>query len=612
MPIRICCIYIICFFLSLPAFSQEMLAPLGYNPARAKRNVSAKPIYAKTTALTLPFFEDFTYEDDPDTTRWVERQVYVNNTMGIKPVSRGIATFDGLDQNGIPYDPVLSTHLLYADSLTSQVIDLSTLSPADSVYLSFFYQPQGNGFYPEASDSLIVYMKRKITTGAWVKVWAIPGSQLQPFKQAMVAVTNPDFFHADFQFRFVNKASVNTNDDVWNVDYIRMAAGRNMYDTLINDVAFSSEPTFILNDYTYMPYHQFMVNPSGELAPAHAASINNLSNSPASVQYDFTATELLTGTPLANETGGPISIAPRQEASLNYSTYANNIPNGGQYQRAVFENKYFIQARPGEPVSNDTIVREQKFENYLAYDDGSAEKSYYLKLGATLPGKTAIEYRLNRKDTLLGVAIYFARQVPMAGYKDFSVAVYRELGSNGAPDVVAFQQNFLFPGYLNTNHFYFYKFDSPVILDKGTFFMGTIQPASGVSDSLYFGLDANRITGNHAYFNVGGFWEPSAVSGAVMIRPVIGWIIASDVPEVPKKEELWGLYPNPATDIVKLNYSFNHSCTYEITNTQGRVVQSGALGEDRAVNIQLLMPGVYYMHLKADGILASPQKLVKY
>lgn len=611
MQIRTIIIYLICLAFSLPVIAQERLAPLRYNPAMARQN-SKKPVSLKTTALTLPFFEDFAYYDNPDTIRWVDRQVFINNTMGINPVSRGVATFDGLNEYGIPYDPVQSSHLLYADSLTSRSIDLSGNNPGDSIYLSFFYQPQGNGFYPEVSDSLILYMKRKITTGAWVKVWSMQGKQLQPFKQVMVPVVNADFFYDDFQFRFVNKASMNTNDDVWNVDYIRMGANRHMYDTLINDVAFSSEPSFMLNDFTYMPYHQFMINPGGELTSGHLATVHNLSGSQADVQYGFTATEQMSGTPLAGDNSGTLSIAPYQESQFAYTMYTNNVPNGGQYQRVVFENKYFLQARPGEPAVNDTIIREQRFENYLAYDDGSAEKSYYLHLGTTLPAKTAIEYRLNRQDTLLGVAIYFGRQVPLATYKDFSVAVYKQLGSNGAPDQLAYQQNFLLPGYLNTDQFYFYKFDSPVILPQGTFYIGTIQPASGVSDSLYLGLDANRVNGNHAYFNVSGFWEPSTVNGAIMIRPVIGWIIASTVPDVVKKQELWDIHPNPAANSIKLNYNFDKPCAYEITDMQGKTILAGAVPADKQVSIASLMPGMYFVHINAEGVVALPQKLIKY
>ena len=169
----------------------------------------------------------------PDDEKWIDDQVYINNTMAIDAITKGVATFDALNANVLPYNDTDANLLIFADSLTSQPIDLSVHTPADSIYLSFYYQPQGNGFNPETSDSLIVYLKRNTNTSAWVKAWSAPGNLVGPFMQVMVPVKDPQYFFDNFQFRFVNKATIKDNDDVWNVDYIRMAAGRNMNDTAI-------------------------------------------------------------------------------------------------------------------------------------------------------------------------------------------------------------------------------------------------------------------------------------------------------------------------------------------------------------------------------------------
>lgn len=593
--------------------AQERIAPLGRNPyANETRPVSAARSAKKTTVLTLPFFDDFSYHGHPDTAKWADYKAYVNNTMCVNPISRGVATLDGLNEYGWPYDPNVSTRLLYADSLTSQGIDLSTHTPADSIYLSFYYQPQGNGFYPEASDSLIVYFRRNTTTGAWVKIWSVAGSTLKPFQQVMLPVVQPEYFHADFRFRFVNKASMNTNDDVWNIDYVRMDAGRNMYDTAVNDVAFTTDPGFMLNDFTYMPYHQFMIDPAGELAASMETAIRNNKTNAESVGYGYIATEQVTGAPLSSNTSNTVSINQKAESKVTFPVYSNNVPTPGGFQRAVFENKYFIQGTSAvDPKQNDTIVREQKFENYLAYDDGTAEKSYYLNLFTTLPGKTAIEYRLSRKDTLLGAAIYFGRQVPMGTNKDFSIIVYKNIGMNGGSDEIAYQQDFYFPGYLQNDVFYTYRFDKPVVLEPGTFYIGTLQPAAGVSDSLYFGLDANRIGGNHLYYNVQGFWESSTVSGALMMRPIMGWIAPTNVNDAVRKEEKWEIAPNPAGNTLQLQYSFDKTTTFELTDMQGRVVLHGQAAAGKDIDISSIVPGVYFVRLQAEGTYTTPKKLVK-
>ena len=121
-----------------------------------------KAAYSKTTALSLPFFEDFTnYETFPNPLKWKDALVYINNTFPINPISRGVATFDGLNAYGLPYDSVNKYASIYADSLCSQQIDLSTYIANDSIYLSFYYQPGGYGFEPDLNDSLMLFFKLK-------------------------------------------------------------------------------------------------------------------------------------------------------------------------------------------------------------------------------------------------------------------------------------------------------------------------------------------------------------------------------------------------------------------------------------------------------------------
>jgi hypothetical protein len=78
---------------------------------------------------------------------------------------------------------------------------------------------------------------------------------------------------------------MNTNDDVWNVDYIRFAAGRNMNDTVVDDVAFTVSPSYMLNDFTYMPYRQFIANTNSERATQHTTTIRNGYGGAQTVNY---------------------------------------------------------------------------------------------------------------------------------------------------------------------------------------------------------------------------------------------------------------------------------------------------------------------------------------
>lgn len=597
------------FLSCILSFAQERVTSIDHNPFLADTRASAR---LKTTALSLPFFEDFTGTGVfPDETKWTDRSVYVNNTMGFKPVSRGVATFDALNERGGPYDSSSSSALLYADSLTSQPIALETFQPGDSIYLSFFFQPQGNGFSPESQDSLMLFFKR--TNGDWDKVWSIEGGTLADFTQVMIPVKDTGYLHNGFQFRYVNKASININDDVWNLDYIRMSAGRTIIDTAVNDVATSTEPSFILNDYTSMPYRQFAANINGELSSQHYFYDRNNYLSGQQVSYGYTAREKGSGTVLGSSPLVSATIPAETEQQFQFPMYPVSFAAPGPYSRVVFENKYYAKPAIPDVAENDTIVRQQVFDNYLAYDDGTAEKSYFLNQFATLPAKTAIEFHLNEPDTLRGVAIYFGRSVPLASNKFFSIAVYDNIALSGGTDSLLYEEELLFPGYADTvNHFWFYRFTTPVALKAGNFFIGTVQPTASGSDSLYFGLDVNRIGGNHLYFDVSGFWESSLVSGAVMMRPVLGQpVVGTAVDAVNRTETDWQIFPNPAQD--RLNIQLNNpvKAIYSITDLSGRTVLQGSLKTDKMLDISRLGPGIYFVRILAAGVISSPKKIIK-
>ena len=79
------------------------------------------------------------------------------------PVNLGAATFDAIDQSGHVYStaswiPFKADELLTQDIRLDSIFQPSAreLSPEDSVYLSFYYQPQGRGNQPEPFDSLVL------------------------------------------------------------------------------------------------------------------------------------------------------------------------------------------------------------------------------------------------------------------------------------------------------------------------------------------------------------------------------------------------------------------------------------------------------------------------
>ncbi|MFO8128614.1 MAG: T9SS type A sorting domain-containing protein [Bacteroidales bacterium] len=152
-------------------FSQEVVTGLMSNPVIKKQisgEISQQPDKDRDIItprpIQLPFFDDFHQEGIfPDTARWTDREVFVNADFPFRSANVGAATFDAIDDKGNLYSNA-STFPFIGDRLTSKPIRLDSIfSPApkaltvsDSIYLSFYYQPQGRGNAPEEWDSLVL------------------------------------------------------------------------------------------------------------------------------------------------------------------------------------------------------------------------------------------------------------------------------------------------------------------------------------------------------------------------------------------------------------------------------------------------------------------------
>lgn len=153
---------------------QEALTGLQFNESVKAEHLKVKldeeklKTSSSENALQLPFFDDFsTSKIYPDINKWADRDVFINSDFPFRPTNIGVATFDAIDETGAIYSNAdwiafpadfLTTNPIRLDSLFSPVI--RELSPADSVYLSFFYQPQGRGDEPEPWDTLVLEMSR--------------------------------------------------------------------------------------------------------------------------------------------------------------------------------------------------------------------------------------------------------------------------------------------------------------------------------------------------------------------------------------------------------------------------------------------------------------------
>ena len=196
-----------------PDISAQEILTVPDNNAIVQKYYKEHPYQKKSGSadtISLPFFDDFSDSHViPKSTHWTDRDVFINNSYAIFPVSAGVATFDAIDYKGALYSNA-STTPFQADYLSSKPLNLA-FNPSDSIYLSFYFQPKGNGEMPETTDSLLLDFY-SVTSHSWRNIWKVPGdTTIKKFRRVMIRIVDQQYLQKGFRFRFRNIASLFQN-----------------------------------------------------------------------------------------------------------------------------------------------------------------------------------------------------------------------------------------------------------------------------------------------------------------------------------------------------------------------------------------------------------------
>ncbi|MEN8226543.1 MAG: T9SS type A sorting domain-containing protein [Bacteroidota bacterium] len=584
-------------------FAQEVVMPLFGNPHAAEHhrdNLHVKKS-ASVTLLDLPLFDDFSATAVvPDTGIWSDAYAFVNNNFCKDPVTNGVATLDALDSDGSIYTTaVLAPSTFVADHMTSHSIQLE-YPASDSIYLSFLYQPGGLCDAPEEQDSLMVDFFAP-DSGQWINVWSIAGSDLLPFRHAMIPVTNERFLTSGFKFRFRNRASLSrsndypdmrSNVDFWHVDYVRLDRNRFAADTVLRDVAFNTPLNSILKDLTSLPWSHFELAYNTVLDKSAFARYRNNDTITRNVTRSLTIHE-----PMYNETHTPEAPTAQDLPALN-----DTIVNFGyiyplDFNRgdsAIIRFKAALRTDEFDPKVNDTVIYDQLFNDYYSYDDGTAEAGYGLRGGGTAEGVVAMKYHSYQPDQLGGVYIYFNHVYDSLNLNYyFNLVVWDD--SEGQPGSVIWEDDNEYKPIYSSSYpgFIKYHFSQPVPVN-GPFYVGWRQYKEYI---LNVGLDLNnRPASPVMFYNLQGIWESSAAPGVMMFRPFL-YNETSGLPGNSAESSSLHIYPNPATDVIyfELPVSPNgERIQLEIFDASGRLAER-TITDSNSMNISSLPAGIYYI-----------------
>lgn len=564
--------------------------------------------------LVLPFFDDFSgHSIFPDSKKWIDNYVYINNTYSDRQITTGIATFDALDNSGRLYTDA-STTGFEADQLTSQPINM-TYTSADNIWLSFFYQAGGLADPPEANDSLTLQFFAP-DEQKWYSVWKAAGSLDQRFKPAIIRIDNDRYLKKGFQFRFINYASLTPNlsdpsmvgnCDIWNIDYVLLDKNRNAGDTIFADVAFTLPIRSLLKSHEAMPWKQFRQVNLQEMGSAIPVHYRNNDTITRNITRNFEIWDVYKNSQAYAFSAGATDILPL--TSIDYNANLVYTFNTSNNDSALFRITASLKTDNFDPKGNDTLVYYQVFQNYFAFDDGTSEGGYGINGLGSRNAMVGYKFVSYIPDTLRAIRICFNDSYLEANKRAFDLMIWDD--NSGVPGNILFTM----PGVMveqgtMINGFYNYTIPEGVVVNS-TFYVGWRQLSETF---LNAGYDVNTPNSGKQFYWLNGEWNLSQVPGSIMIRPVLGSPLKiTAVHETSyKNNNLMTLWPNPATDHININpggMQLFGSSYITITDLNGNELINVPFSEK--IDISSLHAGMYFLLININGKPVGYNRFIK-
>jgi hypothetical protein len=555
--------------------------------------------------ITLVYDSEYYY--------WTTNGAFWNNSLAIDQPTYGIITLDGADNQGHPYDMTLPSTYGIGDVLTSKPINLDYPS-SDSIYLSFFYQPQGYGEAPNLQDSLTLEFY-DIANQEWKYAWSSIGKVYQPFDEVYIFIEDSTYLKNGFQFRFKCYSTLSGSFDLWHLDYVRISRFRNQNDP-IDDLAILNPPPSYLNDYTSVPWKQYKRSPAAISKQNFILDLNNLSKDGKVFTnyykvYDEDKNQLFNSSPVIQpyDVSGPSASA---NSPFKVQHFLNSSPNNYVFPTSGFAGKSKVQfhienstnTTPDANRDNDTVTTIQTFDSYFAYDDGIAEQAYSInEAGAML----AYKFDIPHADTLKGLLINFPEMLEDQSDRRFRIMVWKNLDEGPVYEGVLRE-----PITAGANNFVRFPLAEEVLV-SGEFYVGWLQT---LSKKLYVGFDFNIDNQKNIFYTVnnGINWYNTSFEGSLLIRPdfgvaqidAVGLEEISPVLEEPKVD--FSISPNPASNQATISASNYDYQTFNLYDVSGRNVANGNFTNNHTFDVTHLKRGVYFLHVTNLTTLQSTVK----
>ena len=555
-----------------------------------------------TDTLVPPFTDDFSYPSDkPSAALWQDAKVWVNDEMALFQNSLGVATFDGLNENGFAYkENALGSDSL-ADVLTSAYLDLQGLS---NVYLSFQLQEGGRGELPSNNDSIVVEYWSPVTAD-WTQVWGQKGSGTSgPFSSVILPVQGANYLQKGFRFRFAAYGARAGAYDIWNIDYVQLDKDRNPSDTIITEPAIARAHPLIIGSGAYTSWPWWVSNASSVAnRPSTLELIYRRNGAVPSGGWSLNLGQFRweeNGVLVQQTTAVPVITNTQHNQDQTFTVSVPSAAMNSFSGPTTVSSKVWFDGSAAGFRSNDTVRGTLTLENYLALDDGSAERAYAVQ--NVVGGRVAQKFKvggLGGSDTLKGMYFNFV-DAGEAYTSTFRMAVWAPADSGDGPGNILYMSDSLyrpFTGYYRGDMMP-YDLDSSVSLNAyAEVWLGYICTSS---NPMYLGLDQQRTlpSGMPRYYGDGFNWYQSLEPGVAMMRPYFRYS-----PTDMAVEELaqdFKVYPNPSSGSLSIESPSAH---YVLRTLTGATVAAGHVEGYDNLELHHLDAGLYILSLRtAQGI----------
>ena len=497
--------------------------------------------------IKLPFWEDFSSFNFPNDNNWSKSEnIKIKNYNNNYSPSINIVEFDGTDNNGKAYQHASGYGI--SDELISDIINLNNFNERDSIYMSFFWNFNINGEYPDYQDTLKLMFLNKFDV--WETVWHKNGGNTNfngnYFNYEILNISS-NYIHKNFKFKFQNIGNSEGPFDSWVLDYIYMNNERSINDSSFVDRSLTYKGNKIFKEYYSIPINHFA--DSDNIMDSLEMEIKNLDNNIQPINYSYIVKSDNLNLDLKieyNKQLSPILNAYERRSIKNNPFYISSYDSS--IDSLELELLFYIDSGDSTTINqnlkiNDTSRTKILFSNYYSYDDGNAEYAAGLNQKNS---ELVVKYNILSKDTLTQIMILFPESYNTEYQGNIELVIYDKLFEN-ENKLTGMNSSITY----NDSIFNIFTLNNPLIV-KDSIFIGFKQYESKF---LSVGLDKNNNSSNKIFFKVDGKWNKNnVVKGSMMIRPIFG---KSDfnLVNIEKNNHTNNIifFPNPSNGIIYIN-----------------------------------------------------------